>query len=82
MAIETQVIPVVMGASEVINKTMCLAVFCSDLYTATLYAQKKNSMREKISFLASFLIMFPANRWFSRYVIAAMLVDGKQKIAH
>ena len=21
-------------------------------------------------------------RWFSRYVIAAMLVDGKQKIAH
>ena len=22
------------------------------------------------------------NRWFSRYVIAAMLVDGKQKIAH
>ena len=24
----------------------------------------------------------PYNRWFSRYVIAAMLVDGKQKIAH
>ena len=24
----------------------------------------------------------PPNRWFSRYVIAAMLVDGKQKIAH
>ena len=23
-----------------------------------------------------------AYRWFSRYVIAAMLVDGKQKIAH
>ena len=23
-----------------------------------------------------------SNRWFSRYVIAAMLVDGKQKIAH
>ena len=22
------------------------------------------------------------NWWFSRYVIAAMLVDGKQKIAH
>ena len=22
------------------------------------------------------------NRWFSRYVIAAMLLDGKQKIAH
>ena len=22
------------------------------------------------------------NRWFSRYVIAAMLVNGKQKIAH
>ena len=22
------------------------------------------------------------NRWFSRYVIAAMLVDSKQKIAH
>ena len=22
------------------------------------------------------------NRWFSRYVIAAMLVDGKQKISH
>ena len=21
-------------------------------------------------------------RWFSRYVIAAMLVDGKQKMAH
>ena len=21
-------------------------------------------------------------RWFSRYVIAAMVVDGKQKIAH
>ena len=21
-------------------------------------------------------------RWFSRYLIAAMLVDGKQKIAH
>ena len=25
---------------------------------------------------------FADNRWFSRYVIAAMLVDGKQKIAH
>ena len=23
-----------------------------------------------------------AYRWFKRYVIAAMLVDGKQKIAH
>ena len=23
-----------------------------------------------------------AYRWFSRYVIAGMLVDGKQKIAH
>ena len=22
------------------------------------------------------------DRWFSRYVIAAMLVDGKQKITH
>ena len=22
------------------------------------------------------------NRWFSRYIIAAMLLDGKQKIAH
>ena len=22
------------------------------------------------------------NRWFSRYVVAAMLVDSKQKIAH
>ena len=29
--------------------------------------------------LSFLLIMY---RWFSRYVIAAMLVDGKQKIAH
>ena len=51
MAIETQVIPVVIGASEVINKTtlMFLAVFGSNLYTATLYPQQKNSMGEKIS---------------------------------
>ena len=26
--------------------------------------------------------LFIAYRWFSRYVIAAMLVDSKQKIAH
>ena len=26
--------------------------------------------------------IFYSYRWFSRYVIAAMLVDGKQKIAH
>ena len=25
---------------------------------------------------------FQCNGWFSRYVIAAMLVDGKQKIAN
>ena len=28
------------------------------------------------------LLVQMAYRWFSRYVIAAMLVDGKQKIAH
>ena len=27
-------------------------------------------------------IFAPPLRWFSRYVIAAMLVDGKQKIAY
>ena len=31
--------------------------------------------------VSGFEFKFP-NRWFSRYVIAAMLVDGKQKIAH
>ena len=55
MAIETQVIPVVTGASEVINKTRFLAVFGSNLCTATLYPQQKNSMGEKISF---FTIIF------------------------
>ena len=29
-----------------------------------------------------FLLLNQHYRWFSRYVIAAMLVDGKQKIAH
>ena len=57
MAIDTQVIPVVIGASEVINKTMSLAVFGSNLCTATLYPQQKKSMGEKISFIASFLIV-------------------------
>ena len=37
VAIETQVIPVVTGASEVINKTTFLAVFGSNLCTASLY---------------------------------------------
>ena len=55
MAIETQVIPVVTGASEVINKTTFLAVFGSNLCTATLYPQQKNSMGEKIS---NFSIIF------------------------
>ena len=49
MPIETQVIPVVVGASEVSNKTTFLAVFGSNLCTATLYPQQKNSMGEKIS---------------------------------
>ena len=50
MVIETQVIPAVIGASEVINKTTFLAVFGSNLCTAaTLYPQQKNSMGEKIS---------------------------------
>ena len=31
--------------------------------------------------VSGFKFKFP-NRWFSHYVIAAMLVDGKQKIAH
>ena len=52
MAIQTQVIPVVTGASEVINKTTFLAVFGSNLCTATLYPQQKNSMGEKISFFS------------------------------
>ena len=52
MAIETQVIPVVIGASEVINKTTFLAVFGSNLCTTTLYSQHKNSMGEKISFFS------------------------------
>ena len=52
MAIETQVIPVVIGASEVIKKTTSLTVFGSNLCTATLYPQQKNSMREKISFFS------------------------------
>ena len=50
MAIETQVIPVVVGASEVINKTTFLAVFGSNLCTATLYPQ--HSIGEKISFFS------------------------------
>ena len=45
---ETQVIPVVTGASEVINKTTFLAG--SNLCTATLCPQQKHSMGEKISF--------------------------------
>ena len=49
VAIETQVIPAVIGASEVINKTAFLAVFGSNLCTATLYPQQKISMGEKIS---------------------------------
>ena len=34
--------------------------------------------------IVSFTVHFESvpYRWFSRYVIAAMLVDGKQKIAH
>ena len=67
MAIETQVFPVVIGASEVINKTTFLAVFGSNLRIATLYPQPKNSMGEKISFIASFLIIFPTN-WNITYV--------------
>ena len=55
MAIETQVIPVVIGASEVINKTTFLVLFGSNLCTATLYPQQKNSMGEKIS---NFSIIF------------------------
>ena len=52
---ETQVIPVVIGASEVINKTTFLAVFGSNLCTASLYPQQKNSMGEKVS---NFSIIF------------------------
>ena len=51
MAIETQVIPVVIHASEVINKTF-FVVFGSNLCTATLYPQQKSSMGEKISFFS------------------------------
>ena len=46
MAIETQVIPIVIGASEVINKTTFLAVYSLPLPST------ENSMREKISFLS------------------------------
>ena len=57
MAIETQVIPVAIGASEVINKTTSLAVFGSNLCTATLYPQQKEIDGEKNSFIAPFLIV-------------------------
>ena len=68
MAIETQVIPVVVGASEVINKTTFLAVFGSNLCTTTLSTLKRKSRWGKRSvILASFLIMFPAN-WNITYI--------------
>ena len=35
------------------------------------------------SWLSAVVVSFKISlRWFSRYVIVAMLVDGKQKIAH
>ena len=39
----------------------------------------KYSFKNKVGTIGFF---FQFNRWFSSYVIAAMLVDGKQKIAH
>ena len=76
MAIETQVFPVVTGASEVINKTKFLAG--SNLGTATLCLQQKNSMGEKTSFLASFLIMLPRIETSHIYSIFlfSFLADG------
>ena len=59
MVIETQVIPVVtvIGVSEVINKRTFLAAFASNLCTATLYPQQKNSVGGggKISFFSMLL---------------------------
>ena len=53
MAIETQVIPAVIGASKVINKTTFLADFGSLILTCvqppSTRRQQKNSMGEKIS---------------------------------
>ena len=40
--------------------------------------QKKNRVNRNTNISSIKLV----NRWFSRYVITAMLVDGKQKIAH
>ena len=52
MARETQVIPVVIVASEVINKTICFAVFGSNLCTATLCPQQKKLDEGKDQFFS------------------------------
>ena len=40
-----------------------------------------NEVPVERSILAAFAV-YHLNRWFSRYVIATMMVDGKQKVAH
>ena len=71
------VFPVVTGASEVINKTTFLAG--SNLRTATLFPQQKNSMGEKISFFSIIFDYVPAN-WNITYIYSiflfSFLVDG------
>ena len=41
-----------------------------------------NNSQQFVGILSPNLFPLFFNRWFSRYVIAAMLVDSKQKIAH
>ena len=42
-------------------------------------ARAKHCFADQSYLIQLFILQY---RWFSRYVIAAMLVDGKQKIAH
>ena len=50
----------------------------------SLYRDYSNSLTllNKSELFWSWISKEKENRWFSRYVVAAMLVDGKQKIAH
>ena len=69
MAIETQVTPVVIGASEVNKKTTFLAVFGSNLCTATRCFPRIETSHIYSIFLFSFLAdgdLLPGEVAFSR----------------
>ena len=77
MAIETQVIPVVTGASEVINKTTFLAVFGSNLCTATPVPSTLDRGKDQVFFsiIFDYVLRIETSPIYSIFLFS-FLADG------